>query len=78
MTNWLYLTCRQNTDHQMVLYRSKQRLLLLTWISNHMSIKVQNENIYPISNFDGCIILIWEMDNKFHPTHYDGYIYAVI
>ena len=39
------------------------------WINNYMPRKVWDEIIYPFPNFNGCSL---GMDEKFHPTFYDG------
>ena len=49
--------------------------LILAWISNHMPSKICDEITYPVPNFNGCTVEVWEWISKFIPQVYDGYIY---
>ena len=46
--------------------------LILAWISNHLPSKVWDEITYPIPNFNGYTVEVWEWDMLFHPTLYNG------
>ena len=46
--------------------------LIPAWISNHMRSKVWDKITYPLPNFIGATVEVWEWIKKFHPTHYNG------
>ena len=77
---YLYHPDRSRTccNHHVLLFTRvhvyRHRLTLIsTWISNHMPSKVWDEITYPFSNFDGCIVEVWEWISNFIPHFYDCY-----
>ena len=39
--------------------------LIPVWISNHMPRNVWDETTYPLLNFSGCAVEVWELTNNF-------------
>ena len=51
------------------------------WISNYIHYEMWNEITYPLPNFNGCTVEVWELVSSFNPdftghlTHYNGFDY---
>ena len=56
-----------STSHELCTRYAHCRLLLWSWISNHMHTQVWDEITYPFPNFNGCTVEVWEWISNFIP-----------
>ena len=64
---FFYQNVVSNGEHVRIGETSKTK-----WKSNYIHHKVWDEITYPIRNFNGCTVEVWEKDKQFHPTLYNG------